>query len=62
VVGDPERVEPELFGVAREVTQPPRVLVLRLTLDKGGKKNAELHRADLLAALVSTTGGDRMGT
>jgi len=27
----------------REIPQPPRVLVLRLTLNKGGKKYAKLH-------------------
>ena len=35
--------------MAREVTQPPRVTVLGLALDKGGKKHAELHLINLLA-------------
>jgi hypothetical protein len=46
----------------RKVTQSPRVLILRLALDIGGKKHAELHLGRLIASRIDPTGGDRRGT
>src|SRR5215216_6118334 len=50
MVGNPEGIETQRFRAAGEITQPARVAVLRLTLDEGGEKNAELHLVHLLAA------------